>query len=112
MVLLANILLQLLGNAVRFFRVALLPTRMLVAENLFLRRQLALYREHGVKPRRIDIATRVSLTLLSRLFDWRSALFVVRPETIVRWHRAGFRAYSGAGSLGQDGHSSRRSYAG
>jgi hypothetical protein len=36
------------------------------AENLFLRRQLALYIERGVKPRRIDPVTRIGLTLLSR----------------------------------------------
>ena len=64
MVVFAKILLQLLGEAARFLRLALLPTRMLVAENLFLRRQLALYRVRGIKPRRIDIATRVSLALL------------------------------------------------
>jgi len=29
--------------------------------------------------------------LLSRLCDWRSCLIVVRPETVVRWHRAGWR---------------------
>jgi len=62
-----------------------------MAENLFLRRQLALYQERGEKPHRIDAATRIRLALLSRLFDWRSALVVVRPETLVRWHRAGFR---------------------
>jgi putative transposase len=33
----------------------------------------------------------VSLAWLSRLCDWRSALVVVRPETLVRWHRAGWR---------------------
>lgn len=65
----------------------------LQAEVLFLRRQLALYVERGVKPRRIDAATRVSLALLSRLFEWRSALVVVRPGTVVRWHRAGFRLF-------------------
>jgi hypothetical protein len=93
MVVLAKILLQLFGDAVRFFRLALLQTRVLVAENLFLRRQLALYQERGIKPTRIDIATRVSLALLSRLFDWRGALIVVRPGTVVRWHRAGFRVF-------------------
>ena len=56
-----------------------------------LRRQLALYVERGVKPRRIDAATRLSLALPSRLFAWRSALVVVRPQTVIRWHRAGFR---------------------
>jgi putative transposase len=44
-----------------------------------------------VKPHRVDAATRISLAWLSRLFDWRAALVVVRPETLVRWHRAGFR---------------------
>lgn len=63
--------------------------RSLEAEVLFLRRQLALYVERRVKPRRIDAATRVSLSLLSRLIDWRTALIVVHPETLIRWHRMG-----------------------
>jgi len=58
--------------------------RSVEAENLFLRRQLALYRERGVKPRRVDAATRLSLAVLSRLFDWRDSLVVVRPETLIR----------------------------
>jgi hypothetical protein len=60
-------------------------------ENLFLRRQLALYIERGIPPRRLDAATRVSLALLARLFDWRGALVVVQPATMIRWHRAGWR---------------------
>ena len=67
--------------------------RSIEAENLFLRRELALYRERSVRPRRVDAATRVSLALLSRLFDWRAALVVVRPETLIRWHRAGWRLF-------------------
>jgi len=82
---------QLLADVLRFAIVALRPTRIVVAENLFLRRQLALYVERGVKPRRPDVATRVSLASLSRLFDWRTSLVVVRPETLIRWHRAGFQ---------------------
>ncbi|MDY6949736.1 MAG: helix-turn-helix domain-containing protein, partial [Pseudomonadota bacterium] len=69
------------------------PRESLEAEILFLRRQLALYRERGVKPKRVDAATRVTLTFLSRWFDWRSALVVVRPEALIRWHRAGFRLW-------------------
>lgn len=61
------------------------------AENLFLRRQLALYKERGAKPRRIDAASRMGLVFLARLFNWRDALVVVRPETLIRWHRAGWR---------------------
>jgi len=67
--------------------------RSIEAENLFLRRELALYRERSVRPRRVDAATRVSLAVLFRLFDWRAALVVVRPETLIRWHRAGWRLF-------------------
>lgn len=63
----------------------------LAAENLFLRKQLALYQERSVKPRRLDPATRVVLVLLSRLVDWRALLSVVQPDTLIRWHRQGWR---------------------
>jgi putative transposase len=88
---LVRVALQLLADALRFVALTFRPSSTLQAEILFLRRQLALYQERGVKPRRPDVATRLSLALLSRLFDWRSSLVVVRPETLVRWHRAGFR---------------------
>lgn len=61
------------------------------AENLVLRKQLAQYIERGIKPRRVDSVTRISLALLTRLFDWRNAIVVVRPKTIMCWHRAGWR---------------------
>ena len=63
------------------------------AENLVLRKQLASYIERGIKPRRVDHATRVSLALFTRLFDWRDAVVIVRPSTIVRWHRMGWRIF-------------------
>jgi transposase InsO family protein len=65
----------------------------LAAENLFLRKQLALYRERQVKPRRADDATRITLVALSRFVDWRHLLTVVKPETLIRWHRQGFRLW-------------------
>jgi len=82
---------KVLTDVLRLAVLALRPTRVVAAENLFLRRQLAMYVERGVKLRRPDVATRVSLALLSRLFDWRTSLIVVRPEPLIRWHRAGFR---------------------
>ena len=60
------------------------------AENLVLRKQLASYIERGIKPRRVDHATRVSLALFTRMFDWRAAVVNVRPSTVVRWHRMGW----------------------
>jgi len=65
----------------------------LAAENLFLRKQLALYRERKVKPRRADDATRFILAALSRFLAWRQLLLIVKPETLIRWHRLGFRLF-------------------
>jgi hypothetical protein len=61
------------------------------AENLVLRRQLAGYVERGIKPKRMDYATRVSLALFTRFFDWRDAVVNIRPSTMIRWHRVGWR---------------------
>src|SRR5215471_8231506 len=81
----------LLADLVGLLVLTVRSRRAIQAENLVLRRQLALFRERGVKPRRVDAATRVSLAWLARLCDWRSSMIVVRPETMVRWHRAGWR---------------------
>ena len=67
------ILLALISDAFAWLRLSVQSTKSIRAENLILRRQLGLYIERGVKPRRIDPVTRVRLTLLSRLFDWRDA---------------------------------------
>ena len=78
-----------LGLVFSFLR----PSSAIRAENLVLRKQLASYIERGIKPRRVDHATRVSLALFSRMCDWRTAVVNVRPSTIVRWHRLGWRIF-------------------
>lgn len=88
-----SIIAGLLSDLISLCALLLRPRNSLEAEVLFLRRQLALYVERGVRPRRIDALTRVSLTFLSRWFDWPSALVVVKPETLIRWHRAGFKLF-------------------
>jgi putative transposase len=88
-----QILLALVCEALRWLRLAVRSNRSIRAENLFLRRQLALYIERGARPRRIDLVMRIALTLLSRFFNWRDALVVVRPETLIRWHRAGWKLF-------------------
>src|SRR5215469_12233370 len=65
--------------------------RALAAENLFLRKQLALFQERKVKPHRAHDSTRLIMVPLGRLFDWRDALVNVQPDTFIRWHRKGFR---------------------
>src|SRR6266508_241262 len=86
-------MLMLFGDGGRCLRVCLRFLAPLTAENLFLRKQLALYQERHVKPRRVTPATRLTLTWLARCFDWRQALVVVQPATLIRWHRQGFRLF-------------------
>jgi putative transposase len=83
--------LHLLLDAVRFLRLCLHSPTALAAENLFLRKQLALYQERQIKPRRATAATRYTLVWLSQWFNWRQALTVVQPETFRRWRRQGLR---------------------
>jgi hypothetical protein len=93
---LSNMLLtmfDLLLDALRLIMVCLRPRRALAADNLFLRKQLALYLEHKAKPRRAKAATKLTLMLLSRLLAWREALPVVKPDTLIRWPRKGFRLF-------------------
>ena len=89
----ASTLLTVLGDAARFLRLSLRSPAALAAENLFLRKQLALYQERHVKPRRTTTPTRLILVWLARWFDWRTALAVVQPDTFLRWHRQGFRLF-------------------
>jgi putative transposase len=83
----------LIVDFLRFLRATVRSTGSLTAENLFLRKQLAFYREHEVKPHRLTDPARISLVLWSRLFKWREALMIVEPETLIRWHRQGFKLF-------------------
>jgi putative transposase len=90
---LASMMLTLLVDTCRFLRLCLRPPPALAAENLYLRKQLALYAERQVKSRRATNATRLAMVWLSHWFDWRSALRIVKPETFMCWHRQGFRLF-------------------
>jgi transposase InsO family protein len=70
------------------------PRRRLVAENLFLRHQLNIALRRAPPRLRLSGCDRAMLLWVTRL--WPSLLGmvqVVEPETILRWHRAGFRAF-------------------
>lgn len=65
----------------------------LVLEDLALRQQLAIP-ERSVKRPRLRRCDRAFWVVLSRVWDgWRSALAIVQPETVVRWHRRGFKLF-------------------
>ena len=86
-------LLKLVYDASSYLLLCLRPAPVLAAENLFLRKQLALYHERNVQPGRAANATRITLVWLGRWFDWRQALSIVQPATFLRWHRQGFRLF-------------------
>ena len=93
MILLMRSFLRLLADLGRFAALFLKPRQAIAAENLILRQQIALFEERGMKPRRVDAATRLSLAIRTRLCDWRSCLTVVRRQTVTCWHRAGWRLF-------------------
>jgi len=84
---------ELLRDGLQFMNVVARPRTAVAAEVLFLRKQLAYYQDHQIRPRRLTDAARLSLVLWSRLFDWKEALAIVTPATFVRWHRKSFKLY-------------------
>jgi hypothetical protein len=66
---------------------------LLAGENLFLAKQLAIYRERQVRPRRTTDAIRAWLVSLGRRFASRDVLLILQPETLLRWHRQGYRLF-------------------
>src|SRR5260370_32762455 len=80
----------LFGVILRLFR----THRSLLLENLILRQQLAVLKRKHPKPR-FDLFDKFFWAAARRFWpSWKEALFLLMPETITRWHRAGVRLYS------------------
>lgn len=63
----------------------------MMAENALLRHQIGVLRRSVPRPR-FHRADRAVWIIVSHLWNrWRDCLLIVRPDTVVRWHRAGFR---------------------
>jgi putative transposase len=90
---LLNLITDLAGDVLLFFRLLFRSRTALSAEVLFLRKQLAFYEERQVQPRRLNDSARFSLILWSRLCNWKEALVIVKPETLIGWHRKGFKLF-------------------
>ncbi|MGN6565048.1 MAG: integrase core domain-containing protein [Thermomicrobiales bacterium] len=63
----------------------------LVAENALLRHQLAILHRSDKRPRCTPADRALLVLLASRVRAWRSALLIVQPATLLRWHRQLFR---------------------
>ena len=67
--------------------------RSLALENLALRQQLVVLHRYAKRPRLSDL-DRGFWVLLRRIWtDWARVFVIVKPETVVRWHRSGFKQY-------------------
>ena len=63
-------------------------------ENLALRHQIGVLQRSARKRPKLTPVDRLLWAWLSHIWwDWRSALAIVKPETVVAWHRAGFRRF-------------------
>jgi hypothetical protein len=79
----------LVGLFTRSFR----SRREVLLENLALRQQLTVLKLRRPQPRFAG-TDKVFWLVLRRIWHgWRQALILVQPETVVRWHRAGFKVY-------------------
>jgi putative transposase len=87
----ATIVFGVVLDVLQLLRSGLHSRTRLAAENLFLRKQLALYIERKTKPRRASNATCLTLVLLRRFIEWRPLLTIVQRDTLMRWHRHAFR---------------------
>ena len=82
-------LLAVLNTVLSLFK----SQRQLALENLALRQQLAMLKP-SVKRPRVSPVDRLFWVLFSKYVDgWRAMLHALHPDTVVRWHREGFRRY-------------------
>jgi transposase InsO family protein len=74
---------------IRVFR----SRRDLFLENVALRQQIAVLKRRHPQPR-LAVSDKLFWVILQRLWPgWKRALILLQPETVVRWHRAGFKLY-------------------
>src|ERR1700722_4172735 len=83
------ILMLILGTICRLF----CTRHSLLLENLVLRQQLAAFKHRHPRPQ-LSLTDKLFWIAVRQLWpDWKKFLVVVLPETVVRWHRAGFQLY-------------------
>jgi putative transposase len=64
-----------------------------VIVELVLRQQLAAYNQKKAKPKLTSLDLTFWVTLARLWPGWKQSLVIVKPDTVVRWHRKGFKLY-------------------
>jgi putative transposase len=73
----------------------------LIAENALLRQQLIVLERQVKHPTFTPFDRGLLVVLASRLPHWKQALLIVKPETLLKWHRCGFKLFWRHKSQGQ-----------
>ena len=84
-----NLLRSVVLASLAFFR----TRRQLAAEILALRHQLGVLKRSVKRPRLSNVDGKLWVLLSRRWASWSESLIIVKPATVIRWHRAGFRWY-------------------
>ena len=72
---------------------AMRPKMLLIADNLCLRQQLLVLKRRQPRPRIKDAHRRFWILACRWFVGWQSSVLIVKPETVLRWHREGWRTY-------------------
>ena len=76
-----------------YIRAFFLPRHRLALESVALRQQLAVFKRKQPRPRLNPLDRLLWVELRRWYLGWADALILVKPETVVSWHRAGFRLF-------------------
>ncbi len=77
----------------RAFKAIFKSRARLVAENLCLRQQLIVLKQRQIRPELRDADRRFWVLACQWYSGWRRSLIVVKPDTVVSWHRKGWKAF-------------------
>ncbi len=72
-----------------FFKNSFTTKSQLILENVFLHKQLEIYQRNDPKLK-ISGSDRMFFSLMK---NWKERLFIVKPNTLIKWHRLGFRHF-------------------
>jgi putative transposase len=72
---------------------AIRPKVLLITDNLCLRQQLLVLQRRKPRPRLMDADRRFWILACRWFSGWRTSLLIVKPETVLRWHRQGWGTY-------------------
>jgi putative transposase len=83
----------MLKSLLLFFQKSFTTKTQLILENIFLAKQLEIYQRADPKLN-INRTDRIFFNLMKDLLsNWKERIFIVKPETIIKWHRTAFKFY-------------------